>query len=141
LRYGVVAGDTYTVTDANGWALVVSDLTDDLTGKVTAIPAEDSPTGSAITVNCASFVPVAGTTYVFQFIKNANVDEPASYTPIADGTTLTEGNTYYTSERGAGKFVATGSEVADASEDIYYWECDDAGIPGEYQYKIIKVAP
>ena len=38
-----------------------------------------------------------------------------TYTAVANGTTLTSGKTYYTSDSGAGEFVSNGSEVADGS--------------------------
>lgn len=67
---------TYTVTDANSKTLVVTDVTankqtavttDDLFSAITSIPAADSPTGNAITVNGAKFYPEAAATYVFQY--------------------------------------------------------------------------
>ena len=249
LRYGVVSGSTYTVTDANGWNLVVTDLgtysdnnTAGLTGSVSTIPASESPTGDAVNVTCASFVPTAPSSgtkyYVFQYKGNtsgvygsytavapaelaasgttyytksgstysevttstsgikvvfggtvyytkgediyepvtgaltagtyyyyeptngsANNDGYVSYTyssgdaPAHPGgyytkkdnyiqvpyATLTAGNTYFTSSRGAGKFVAKGSEVVDA-ENKYYTETT-AEVDAKYMYKIIKVVP
>ena len=43
---------------------------------------------------------------------------PAVYTAVANGTTLTLGETYYTSSAGAGEFTSDGTEVADGSN--YY---------------------
>ena len=40
---------------------------------------------------------------------------PAVYTQVPAGTALTEGNTYYTSNTGAGEFVAGAAAIADAS--------------------------
>ena len=37
------------------------------------------------------------------------------YTAVANGTTLTSGQTYYTSNTGAGKFVSNGTEVSDGN--------------------------
>jgi hypothetical protein len=62
---------TWTVTDANGKKLVVtiaSGLTD-----VTTIPAADSPTGVAITVNGAKFTPANVGTYVFEYTDSSSV--------------------------------------------------------------------
>ena len=42
----------------------------------------------------------------------------AVYTAVANGTTLTSGNTYYTSDAGDGEFISDGTEVADGSN--YY---------------------
>lgn len=61
-----------------------------------------------------------------------------------DGTTyqaigyLDARQTYYTSEKGAGKFIAVGSEIVTADT---YWTCTNAAsvVEGKYQYKIIKV--
>lgn len=238
LRYGVVTneGKTFTVTDATGGTLALTEVgaydANNNTGGLkseTAIPATESPTGNAVTLNCASFVPTAGTTYVFQYKGNTSAaygvyaavapatlengkkyytsdagageftaagtekvttspryyTQKISYSPVtgtlpAAGTyyyydsstsnyvdyswngtdeipvqeggyftqvtsyeavpfaTLTAGTTYYTSDRGAGKFKATGSEVVDA-ENKYYTETSPEGDAG-YMYKIIKVA-
>ena len=40
---------------------------------------------------------------------------PAVYTAVANGTTLTDGETYYTSNTGAGEFKSNGTEVADGT--------------------------
>ena len=53
--------------------------------------------------------------------------------------TLTKDAIYYTTKRGAGKFIATGSEAIDAENK--YWTESAAEVDGEYMYKIIKVAP
>ena len=42
------------------------------------------------------------------------------YTPVTNGTTLTQGHTYYTSAEGAGTFTAVGTEVADGSNYYEY---------------------
>jgi hypothetical protein len=122
---------TYTVTDANSKKLVVTES--DLLSAITSIPAADSPTGDAITVK------VAGT-YVFRYVKTAPVAaQPAVYTAVADGTTLTNGVTYYTSDAGAGEFISDGTEVSDGTNYFTLTTPAVAGVPGEYQYKIIKV--
>ena len=196
LSFGVISttttdNDTYTVTDAAGKYLKVIDVTSSkLTAKVTKILAEDSPTGNEINIDCATFVPETGKTFVFQYLKNAGAGVPtaATYAAVApktltNGSTyytynsstslydsftatggekvvaggtvyytlvgenyirveyskLTAGTTYYTSNRGAGKFVAAGTEVIDA-ENKYFTQTS-AGTPGEYQYKIIKIKP
>lgn len=73
---------TYTVTDANGKKMVLTEST--LLSKVTEIAAEDAPDGNAITINGAAFKPAkadntvtpalasqAGT-YVFEYIDTVN---------------------------------------------------------------------
>ena len=52
---------------------------------------------------------------------------PAVYTAIADGTTLTSGNTYYTSDEGAGEFTSDGTEVANGTN---YFELTTAAVAG-----------
>lgn len=44
------------------------------------------------------------------YVLNSNI-----YTAVANGTTLTSGKTYYTSDAGAGEFKSNGSEVADGT--------------------------
>lgn len=122
---------TYTVTDANGKKLVVTEST--LLTASTKIEAADSPTGNEITVTGAKFTPVAAGTYVFQYVKTAPV--AAVYTAVANGTTLNAGTTYYTSNTGAGEFVADGTETADGTN---YFVLTPA-VKGEYQYKLIIV--
>lgn len=133
---------TYTVTDAAGKKLVLTDTESTLLSKITSIAATDSPTGNEITVNGAKFTPAAGTTYAFQYLVSAAVGAtPAVYTAVANGTTLTTGTTYYTSSTGEGEFVSNGTEIADGSN---YYELTTpavAAVPAKYQYKIIKVAP
>ena len=146
LRYGVIStttstNDTYTMTDADNGTLVVTDVTP-TNWLVKEIDAADSPTGNKVEIDgtntkAAKFTPSASTIYVFQYIKTAGVD--GTYTLVTAGTTLTAGATYYTSERGAGKFEAAGTEVASATNK--YWTLDSGSTPsdGEYMYKIIKV--
>ena len=66
---------TYSVKDANGKKLVVN-AKDGLVN-LTSIPAADSPTGVAISVNCAKFTPTTAGYYVFEFIDTA--DENKKY--------------------------------------------------------------
>lgn len=134
LENGVYDGTakTYTVTDANGKKLVVTEST--LLEASTKIEAADSPTGNEITVTGAKFTPATAGTYVFQYVKTAPV--AAVYTAVDAGTTLTAGTTYYTSNDGTGQFVAVGTETANGTN--YYKKTTDA-VKGEYQYKIIIV--
>lgn len=64
---------TYTVTDAAGKNLVLTDTESTLLSAITSIADTDSPTGNAITVNGAKFKPTAAGTYVFQYVKTAPV--------------------------------------------------------------------
>ena len=68
---------TYTVTDANGKKLVVTEA--DGLSAITAIPADDSPTGNAITVNGAKFTPNAAGTYVFRYYVTSGTDVTSYY--------------------------------------------------------------
>jgi len=47
------------------------------------------------------------------------------YTAVEEGTTLTNGETYYTSDRGAGEFTSDGTEVADGTN--YFFKEDEQG--------------
>ena len=68
---------TYTVTDANGKKLVVTE--NDGLSAISAIPATDSPTGNAITVNGAKFTPNAAGTYVFRYYVTSGTDVTSYY--------------------------------------------------------------
>ena len=118
LKYGTISGSTYTVKDANGWKLVVTDVTSSkLTGEVTTMPATDSPNGNVIGTsanpfNCATFVPESGKTYVFQYITNPSAIVAPTYAVIPYVTKLTAGETYYTYDGSSyTSFTATGHEV------------------------------
>lgn len=131
------AAKTYTVTDANSKALVVTDVTaskqttattEDLFSAISSIPAEDSPTGNAITVTGAKFYPEAAGTYVFRYQKAAPTYD--SGTVLASGTSL---NGYYTMS-GTVYTQCNSADTADGTTTYY-----KVTTPGEYQYKIIKV--
>jgi hypothetical protein len=115
---------TWTVTDANSKTLVVSSASG-LTA-FSSIPAGDSPTGVALTVNGAYFNASAGTNYVFEYIKVATYK-------AATGTYV-EGTTYYTDNTGATE-VDTSSFTAETNVSSYF-VVDD---PEEKHYKVIKV--
>lgn len=137
LANGVYDGTakTYTVTDAKGKKLVVTDTESTLLSASTKIEAADSPTGNEIAVTGAKFTAGAtGTKYVFQYIKTART--AGVYTAVASGTTLTPGNKYYLSNKGVGEFTANGTEVADGTNFFTQTTAPDKG---EYAYKIIKV--
>lgn len=61
---------TWTVTDANSKNMVVTEATG--LSAVTAIDADDSPTGVAINVNGAKFTPAAEGTFVFEYTDGNN---------------------------------------------------------------------
>ena len=55
---------------------------------------------------------------------------PAVYTVVPEGTDLTEGSTYYTSDTGDGEFVATDApDYANVAANTY-WELTSPGTPG-----------
>lgn len=81
----------------------------------------------------ATFTPTANTTYAFYYHVNA-VD--AVYTAVTNGTTLTNGGTYYTSNTGDGEFVATGSEMADGAN---YFSLTTPAVPAVDAYKVIQI--
>lgn len=88
---------TWTVTDASSNKMVVTDTETSLLTAFTSIPAEDSPTGIAITVKGAKFTPAV------------------KYVAVESGKTLTNGAKYYTSDAGAGEFTSDGTGVADGT--------------------------
>ena len=88
---------TWTVTDASSKKMVVTDTEASLLTAFTSIPAEDSPTGIAITVKGAKFTPAV------------------KYVAVESGKTLTNGAKYYTSDAGAGEFTSDGTGVADGT--------------------------
>ena len=139
LAHGVYdnTAKTYTVTDANGKNLVVTESS--LLSASTKIEAADSPTGNEITVAGANFTAAASSTtyYVFEYVKTAR--SAGVYAAVATGTTLTSGTKYFTSATGAGGFISDGTQIADASHS--YWTETTAPSEGEYFYKIIKVIP
>ena len=59
---------TWTVTGVGMKSLIVTTTGVPTLTATTSIPAADSPTGVAITVNGAKFTPTAAGTYVFEFI-------------------------------------------------------------------------
>lgn len=124
--YAIGTPNTFTVTDANGKNLVVSES--NLLSLVTEIAATDSPTGVAISVNGAKFTPVAGTTYVFQYQISAPVYDSgevlAAETPLKG---------YYTDAAGV---KTRCNDTATADGETKYYKVVTAGA---YQYKVIKV--
>lgn len=117
LRYGVLSNDgtVATVTDANGWKLILTKVGSSATDKLTtetSIPASESPTGDAVNLTCASFVPTAPESpatvkyYVFQYIETAGT---AGVFEAVAPKALTTG-TYYT--LAVTEHTATGSEAA-----------------------------
>lgn len=98
---------TYTVTDAAGKKMVVTDTEASLLTAITQIPAADSPSGADLTINGVVFKPAA------------------KYVVVPDGTALTEGVTYYTSNEGAGAAVAGAAETSDGTK--YRKVCDATG--------------
>lgn len=115
---------TWTVTDALGKSLVVTDISSTLplTGDQSTIPASDSPSGVNLSINCAKFKPVP------------------TYEQVTSGTALTPGTKYYTSVDGDGEFTAGDSDTADASTyrmtasgaGYYAFEYTTAVVPATY---------
>lgn len=117
-------------------------------GNYTAVaPVKLSSGTTYYTFNGTTYEAVANVTGD-EIVKNNPVYYTASgtgddvvYTPVAPAK-LTAGVIYYTSSRGAGKFVATGSEIV-YGENVYWTLNTGEGAPvpsaGSYQYKIIKV--
>lgn len=70
----------WTVTDANGKKLTVTEVGNGLTA-ITAIPA-DPPHGEAVTINGASFSATAGKSYVFEYTYTENSETKKAYKVI-----------------------------------------------------------
>lgn len=115
----------YTVTDANGKKMVITNATG-LTA-VTEIAAVDAPDGNAITVNGAKFTPTTAGIYVFEYIQAA--------TYVAATGTYVAGITYYTDNTGA-TTVDTSSFEAGVTDVSSYFV---VSTPAKKFYKIIKV--
>lgn len=120
LRYGVISGEgkVFTVTDANGKNLVVTDVTSTAATYSKTISADDSPTGNLITLDESNnkatiFTPSAAGTYVFQYIANptAIVDPVYAAVSAPSSPRLTASQTYYKSTTDATGFTATGNEI------------------------------
>lgn len=111
---------TYTVTDANGVSMVVTENSG-LSAAAT-IPATDAPDGNAITIDGAKFTAgAAGTIYAFEYIAFKGE------VPVAD-TDLAAGG-YYTES--AGVYTACTTGTANGSTTYYK--------PDTKHYKIIRI--
>ncbi len=113
---------TWTVTGVDTKDLIVTTVSVPTLTTTTSIPAEDSPTGVAITVNGAKFTPTVAGTYAFEFISRDK----------ATGTYVS-GTTYYTAATGDETVDTTGFEEGVTDVSSYY-----VGDPKKY-YKVIKV--
>ena len=124
---------TYTVTDANGESLVVTEAAG--LSAITAIPADDSPTGNAITVNGAMFTPAAAGTYVFQYMTAAAAGAVYSGpTTYGVGFALDSDKSYF--KKVGDDYVPYTNSVGDGSE-LYILTTPAS--PAKYIYKIIVV--
>lgn len=113
-----LAPTTWTVKDANKWKLTVKDISSTLTGELTSIPADDSPSGVTLSINVAKFRPTP------------------SYQKIEENALLTKDKTYYTSNsEDAVSFVAAEGAKADAST----YEMTATGA-GDYAFEYTKAA-
>ena len=120
------ASHKITATNINGDASTNFTAVPDV---VSSVPGED---GVDITINALKLTGVKAGTYAIEYIKTPRV---YTYSAVAAGTTLTLGNTYYTSSAGAGAFTADGTEVATANQ--YYTRAITTA--GVYVYKIVVV--
>lgn len=146
LRYGkfedgknLETTSSFTVTDANGWKLIVTkeaeyNATNNTKGlkSETAIPAAESPTGDVVNLTCASFVPEDPTSpatvkyYVFQY-KGKTDGKYGTYTPVAPATLETSGTTYYTESGGTYTAVASVAQNTQVIKGgtVYYTKGED----------------
>lgn len=124
---------TYTVTDANGKKLIVTE--NDGLSAISAIPAADSPTGTDITVNGAKFTPSTAGTYVFQYMTAAAAGAVYSGpTTYGVGFVLDPDKSYF--KKVGDDYVPYTNSVGDGSE-LYILTTPAS--PAKYIYKIIVV--
>ena len=125
----VALDKTWTITEASGSKMVVTDTEENLLTASTTIPAEASPTGAALTINVAKFKPQA------KYVQVTPSD-----------AVLTNGVAYYSQSNGGGEgFVGNGSRTAgdstyrrvSDSTGYYVFEYKDGS--GNKHYKVIKV--
>ena len=89
----------------------------------TGAAGAQGPKGDTGTFDASALADYATITGVNALIGNlGNKVEaiPASYEAVENGTTLTSGETYYTTSTGAGEFTSTGEEVADGTNYFTY---------------------
>ncbi|MBR1903312.1 MAG: hypothetical protein IJ826_10115 [Bacteroidaceae bacterium] len=128
--YTVAAG----TTEAD---LVLTTKTKTASGLLSILAANEEIQGVTFTSGkTAKFTPAASTTYAIEYKVSDAV--AAVYTAVPNETTLTLGNTYYTSDAGAGEFVSVGTEVSNGTN---YYTLTTPASPAVYQYKIIVVGP
>lgn len=116
-------GTTYYEFDLSGGFTAANTL-HDITPLAKQVITFASPQGTTIAVSddeCGT-AKVTADGYIFTpnyltkevaagaYVLNNNI-----YTAVANSTTLTSGNTYYTSNAGAGEFKSNGTEVADGT--------------------------
>ena len=107
---------SWTVTDALGKKMVITDTESNLLEAITTIPSADSPTGANLTINCAKFEP------------------KPEYEKITTGS-LTNGDTYYTLDGSVyTPYTANGLEDITASD---YYEMTATGA-GYYAFEYVK---
>ena len=115
--------------------LILTSKTKTASNLLSILSSDETSQGITFTSGkAAKFTPAAGMTYAVEYMVSDAV--AAVYTAVANGTTLTEGNKYYTSDAGAGGFVSNGTEVANGNN---YFELTTPAAPAVYQYKIIQV--
>ena len=124
---------TWTVTGANMKNLIVTTVGVPTLTATTSIPVADSPTGVAISVNCATFTPTAAGTYAFEYSKDAVA---ATYKQ-ATGKYV-PGTTYYSDNTGTTEVDTTAFVEYDTDVSSYYI-VDTPYEPAIKAYKVIKV--
>ena len=130
LKDDIVTPTTWTVTDAAGATLILTDATSSMTvgNSIAALYTTDSITWN---VNNAKFSPNAVGYYVFQYEL-----EDAEYTKLTEGTVIPVGYVYYTKSGDVYNAVAVADEAKTiGSEDEFY----RIATPAKYAYKVIKV--
>ena len=109
---GIVQQITELRTDLNNISLTPGPQGE--TG-ATGPQGPQGPTGTFDSSALEDYVTTTGLAQVIGELGNKVEAADAVYGAIESGTTLTSGNTYYTSSTGAGEFVSDGTETADGS--------------------------
>ena len=114
---GVLHGDGHTISGLD------HSLFDKLCGSVYNLGVTGSFTGAGIAETGSGYVENCWVTTTASSVNNVKAvfGDPSrpEYVAVASGTTLTAGETYYTNADGQGEFIATGNEVASASQYYY----------------------
>ena len=113
---------------------VVSALTTQIASKANAA---DVYTKAEVDAKDATHYTKAEVDNKIGTLGNKSEAQDAVYSAVDNGTTLTEGKTYYTSNAGAGEFTAAGNEVADGTNYFVLTTAAVEAVPYENVMEVI----